>query len=266
MDKRNENVLEVQITLNKIQNELLKEKSKNLCNGKIKNNQLQCQIYGKSFTVNSRLKRHVLTHTDEKPFSCTTCMKNFRLKEHLKTHLKQHCDINQDKRKILPAYQCKICLQLFYTLKLVREHISENHVNTNDVIPCTVCEENISTKCVVERHQIDTLKPYECTVCNKKFSFLNNLVEHFAKHTGKYLHECKVCQKGFNKKHNFKRHMLIHTGEKPFHCELCSQHFRHATTLKVHIQSHTGEKPFLCQICGKTFADKRSLDKHSEIC
>ncbi|XP_077075696.1 uncharacterized protein znf770 [Siphateles boraxobius] len=56
---------------------------------KIKKSQ-QCDICFKVFNAPSKLKRHSVTHTVQRPFQCTQCQKTFTLPHHLKTHMLSH--------------------------------------------------------------------------------------------------------------------------------------------------------------------------------
>ena len=40
-----------------------------------------------AFRRSGTLKRHVRTHTKEKPYECDVCEKRFRLSQHLKGHM-----------------------------------------------------------------------------------------------------------------------------------------------------------------------------------
>jgi len=50
----------------------------------------QCKICKKCFKDNSKLKRHQLVHTGERPFKCPYCEKCFSVDFNLKTHIRVH--------------------------------------------------------------------------------------------------------------------------------------------------------------------------------
>nr|XP_015926344.1 zinc finger protein 202 isoform X2 [Parasteatoda tepidariorum] len=52
--------------------------------------QLQCPFCPKHFIYESKLARHIVVHTGDRPFMCHYCSKSFTQKAHLKTHLIVH--------------------------------------------------------------------------------------------------------------------------------------------------------------------------------
>ena len=75
------------------QNSILKFNGLNIITNDKKQNK-QCTVCGKKFQVPSKLKRHFLSHTGERPFSCEICEKKFAQECHLKYHYKRnHSDL-----------------------------------------------------------------------------------------------------------------------------------------------------------------------------
>jgi len=83
-------------------------------------------------------------------------------------------------------------------------------------------------------------KPFECTICGKRFDRKGSVDSHTRVHTGEKHFKCSICSKSFGQKSDLKRHTRIHTGEKPFKCTLCSKRFNRKSHLDRHIRIHTG--------------------------
>jgi len=74
-----------------------------------------CLECGKSFAVKFHLRRHLMTHSGEKPFQCNKCGQAFSQKAHLKSHLDLH-EGNKD-------FSCMECGKLFSRKANLQKHL-----------------------------------------------------------------------------------------------------------------------------------------------
>ncbi|XP_051511434.1 zinc finger protein 770 isoform X2 [Myxocyprinus asiaticus] len=175
----------------------------------------QCLTCLKCFSAPSKLRRHVLTHTNHRPFGCRFCAKTFRQLPHLKVHLATH--LSESTGKMCPAFQYSPCGSSTQRLQenqtfgekqepCVTTESADNYVNVNDSFPIPPW----NTQSVTEN-------------CNGK----------------KRIYDCPICLKRFGAPSKLKRHYLIHTDQRPFPCSICGHAFRQLSNLKIHIRAHT---------------------------
>ena len=67
------------------------------------------------------------------------------------------------------------------------------------------------------------------------------------------LFNCSKCEKRFTWGYNLKTHERIHTDDKPFCCSKCKKKFTTSGDIRNHERIHTNEKPFCCSKCDKKF-------------
>lgn len=65
-----------------------------------------CDICGKVFFHSGNLRKHMILHSGQRPYSCDECGRTFALSQHLKSHLRL---VHSDEKN----FQCSICGKLF---------------------------------------------------------------------------------------------------------------------------------------------------------
>ncbi|XP_035770816.1 zinc finger and SCAN domain-containing protein 12-like isoform X2 [Neolamprologus brichardi] len=117
------------------------------CNSNTGEKSIKCDVCGKSFKYNSRMKRHYSMHTGEKPYSCDICGKGFSQRDNLAVHM--------------------------------RIHTGEKPY------PCIACGKNFTIRSNLLIHmRIHTgEKPSSCKICGKMFRCHSHLWRHKKIHT-----------------------------------------------------------------------------------
>ncbi|XP_062964777.1 PR domain zinc finger protein 5 [Cynocephalus volans] len=214
-----------------------------------------CQECMKKFISANQLKRHMITHSEKRPYNCEICNKSFKRLDQVGAHKVIH---SEDK-----PYKCKLCGKGF-----AHRNVYKNHKKTHSEerpFQCEKCKALFRTPFSLQRHLLihnseRTFKCHHCVATFKRKDTLNVHVQVVHERHKKY--RCELCNKAFVTPSVLRSHKKTHTGEKEKVCPYCGQKFASSGTLRVHIRSHTGERPYQCPYCEKGFSKNDGLKMH----
>ncbi|XP_055991535.1 zinc finger protein 473 [Sorex fumeus] len=243
----------------------------------------KCKTCEQSFSSRKQLAQHERTHPRVKPFKCHQCERAFGQSSQLIRHQRIHSGQK--------PYRCEDCGKTYiYSTSLVKHRSSHTNKSTPPEVgeafeqsaglseqwsvqipekpfQCTKCDRTFTYRSCFLQHQSTHAgtKSFECQDCGKMFHQKSSLTKHQRIHTGEKTHVCSECGKTFSLEAQLLRHQQVHTRTKPFICQECGKALSQSSCLAVHQRLHTGEKPFVCADCGKAFAQKANLTQHKRI-
>nr|CAB3267917.1 zinc finger protein ZF(C2H2)-70 [Phallusia mammillata] len=145
-------------------------------------------------------KRHVMTHSEEKPLKCGTCGYGTGRSDHFRRHLLRH-GLNKDEI----VMQCEL-----NGIKTVAPSQSQsNHIRLQP--PPKPVQENENLTSSYNAMNVS--------------STLNESAKKF---------RCDVCGYATDRSSHYHRHLKTHSDDRPFHCGKCGRKFKLETYLKKH--------------------------------
>ena len=160
------------------------------------------------------------------------------------------------------AYYCKDC-----NYATPRKADLVNHSRTHSgerPFECGICDRKFSHKVTLTKHLLTHQEGrFKCDQCDYKATQKGTLVLHLLTHSGVKPYKCDRCEFSATRKGDLVIHSRRHTGERPFSCTHCSYKCTTSSYLTVHMRiEHTGEKPYACAQCSYESVQKGNLDRH----
>ena len=212
--------------------------------------------------IHSKIKRHMIKHTGEKPFECEECGYKFGANGALKAH------INRVHLKLRP-FECEECGYKFSANGDLKSHVNSVHLKLKpfECEECGYkCSFNSDLKTHINRVHMK-LKPFECEECGYKFGTNGDLKRHIGTvHLKLKPFECGECGYKCSSNSDLTKHIdTVHSGIKPFECEECGYKFGTSSNLKTHLDTvHLKLKPFECEECGYKCGTNSHLKAHRD--
>ena len=256
-----------------------------------------CVHCARPFKEAYALKLHVRRkHTEEKPFKCTTCGKEFSTGRSLKEHALDHVDTW--------PFLCTACGRQF---KRGYQLTSHKRVHSGErPFSCIECGEAFGQATTLARHSLihSGERPYVCGVCDQGFRQRASLKLHAevcgsqsgderfgqskldvhqttnseripsGSGSAAELLQCTACLKQYMSRMGLLYHMKTQHGvvgkrtsaglAPSYTCDICSKTLQSSNGLATHLRIHNGERPFECGTCGDRFSNKSHLRRHEK--
>ncbi|XP_013886672.1 zinc finger protein 624 [Austrofundulus limnaeus] len=236
-----------------------------------------CSLCGKYFAREVDMKRHLKSHSEDRPYKCSFCDKKFKNPYILKRHENEICksrEVKRPKRKEAPLPDmepssdvsvegkiCPICNRILPSTADFSKHL-RSHSEDRPFI-CLTCEKGFKYKDTLRKHQIihnhegtreEQCKTVEQILAEADAQKCENTDELDKKESNTEAPEGILEKNVSSLIPNSKKHMKL--------CPVCSRAFDSVKTLNRHLQCHTDERPYHCIHCKRRFKHMQGLKRH----
>ncbi|CAC5413538.1 KRAB [Mytilus coruscus] len=256
-----------------------------------------CQVCGKNFLTGKNLRRHMVSHTDERNYECTVCGQKFKQGAHLKGHMGIH-EREEKKKKtelLIPKIiTCEKCRSEFKTQQEFIDHLKETAYDLVHSKPkdntCEICVNSPRSNYKWYTHQLTHTdgRPYFCGICDSEFRTLEKYRDHMCFHLkfditeqtdlstlcndNEIKYVCKGCPTQFLTRQALQCHILDSGNDNVhsipefttlcFPCTICKAIFESKDDLVSHKRIHEKMSIFPCKECYQEFDYYYKLKKH----
>ncbi|XP_059051457.1 zinc finger protein 501-like [Achroia grisella] len=250
-------------------------------------NVYKCNKCNKKYSNNKSINRHVVGHTESRPFICKICGRTYKTASDIVRHGRVHngykfycahqCGYStvyigalkdhQRRHRLEHKYKCEKCGKGFQVRTWYEQH--QNIHNGLKPYVCHLCgvafhmDRYLTAHRTAVHPQSSKLKRYMCVHCYLPCDSMKALTEHLKEHGIKSSFLCDVCGKTLTNAEQLKFHKRTHLGEKPYKCSTCNKSFAKKFNLQLHQRTHTGERAYACARCDKRFTQRSTLLRHN---
>ncbi|ELU15934.1 hypothetical protein CAPTEDRAFT_64318, partial [Capitella teleta] len=220
------------------------------------NDNLRCSICQKTFANLSNHRRHYVSiHCPAKmSFSCVVCGRNYSRKDVLMSHMKK-CHYPN----ISASKSCPICGVRLHSSGL-RRHLDSNQEGR---FCCPHCSAAFALKWNCQRH-IQTVhlkqRNYECPLCKKRFSRIDNMKYHLLCHNG-----FPTGLSSFPLLPAIPGMDALHEGDGKFSCTRCSAVYKTRYSCLRHIRASHLHQKYACTFCNSRYTRIENLRSHLQL-
>lgn len=199
-----------------------------------------CQLCGKRFKFKSAIRDHMMIKLGMKDYICEICGRKFVKKCYLTKHVKFHVTSAEDEKQ----WRCEICGKQFRDKKLALAHRRSSH-DAEKPFSCDLCSKSYTTKACLRQH---LLREVICLLCDEIFTSNDLLKQHvISNHTleryrkaanheivseSSFVYPCDICGRRFTSEERYEQHIASESI-----CELCDARFTKSDQLKTHIEN-----------------------------
>ena len=236
---------------------------------------IACPFCARKFPWESSLKRHILTHTGQKPFKCRACPLWFTTKSNCDRHqIRKHENSSGVESNTQSAaehsFNCSLCpTSTFDSESSLHLHKCTKHLNmdlgkgNNGDEASENDEDGEDNAGIVSSY-------FKCHLCDEDFIHRDHVIAHIEdEHQESYNEDRDVYESAIRiisdvKKTGTKEEKEEDELCRRVNCIFCPCQFVSTNELRKHILLHVNNKPFACDICNKKFTIKQALMRHKK--